>query len=491
MEWSHSLLGQYDVGADNLAIDLARNFLDPIQAELVHVHEVTHATLGRTTDMGLASKPVYAHIQRFSHLGDAGKKRMIKAFYDAQVLPQEGFASLMECLHLAHKVGPTKAKEYARNKFPSEYYNRFDQLSYCMDMSHRYREYFTQKVPALAMETGFREVASSQDLLRSPEKLEQFFRQIDRNPTLRLQKMNEALRLKPWLITKTIDEIAAVSGLTLYEPADKEAIAGYMNYIGGLAHLGGTYTAEMVNDAPGPQALIDAAQDAVLTNINHNFSKDAEFLMDETAVDWEAEKADCAMFDMWPYYGEREQLIEKASNLKPEVAFAFFRRTGEKYIGFIPREKATALIEGPLISKTLITKHGLVDIVSGAFDLSKVKVPDIVYYDHPKLLHEKVKEAKDKISSVQYLNLGTTHDHPYRILALRVNEERPLHVANAFGGAKIADILSGLDQKTKLPDGLVRNDYRDAINDYFGFMGLPWQNDWIAMMLDKSGIQLR
>jgi hypothetical protein len=492
MEWSHTLLGQYDIGADTLAIDLARNFMDPVQAELAHVHEVTHATLGRTTDMGLATKPIYAHLKRFSHLDDQGQQRLAKALYDAQVLPQEGFATLMECLHLAGKVGKTKALEYARTKLPQDYLARFEQLSYSMDMSLRYREYFTQKISALAMETGFREVAPSQDLLRSPEKLENFLKQLDRNPTMRLQRINEVLRIKPWLVTKPIPEIAAECGIAFYEPASKEAIATYMNYIGGIAGLGGTYTAAMVNDAPGPQALIDAAQDAVLTNINHNFSKDAEFLMDETAMDWEAAQADCVMFDFWPYYGEREQLIEQASGLKPEVAFALFRRTGEKYIGFVPKDKAIELIDGPLTAKTLIAKPDAVDIASGDFTLSKTRQPDLVYYDHPKLLHEKVEQAKDKITSSQYLNLGTTQDHPYRIIALRVNEKRPLHVANAFGGGKIADILKAVEPgAVRMPDQTIKDDYRDVINDYFGFMGMPWQLDWVTMMLDKTEIKYR
>lgn len=492
MDWSHTLLGQYDIGADSLAIDLARNFMEPMQAELAHVHEVTHATLGRTTDMGLATRPIYAHIKRFSHLDDDGQERMIKALYDAQVLPQEGFASLMECLHLAGKVGKTKALEYARTKLPTDYYERFEQLSYCFDMSSRYRESFTQHMSWLAMENDFRKVAPGQDLLRSPEKLNEFLANPDRNPTSRLQKINELLRIKPWMVIKPVPEVASAAGITFYEPASKEAVATYMNYIGQLANLDGTYTADMVGDSPGSQALVDAFEDTAITNINHNFAKDAEFLMSEEDVDWEAERADCAMVIMWPRYGEHEQLIESASGMKPEVAFAFFRRTGEKYTAFVPKDKAVSLLEGTLKDKTLITKYGLVDIVTGNFLLSKVKLPDLVFYDHPKILRERVEQTKDQIKTAQYLHMGTTANHPYQILALQTNGNRPLHVTNAFGGGKIADTLKALSAKAaKMPDQTVKDDYRDAINDYFGFMGIPWQFDWVAMMIDKTEVKFR
>ena len=487
MEWSHTLLGQYDVGADNLAIDLARNFMDPVQAELVHVHEVTHAVLSRTTDMGLASKPIYAHIERFSHLNKQEKEAVIQALYDAQVLPQEGLASLMECLHLARKIGPKKAKQYAKDNFPPDYYKRFEQLIYCVDMSQRYRDFFYLKVPALAMEAGFREVAPAEDLLRSPEQLRKFLENPNRNPTLRLEKINEALSLNPWLVTKPIPEIAAASGIEFYEPVSKQVVADYMNYIGSLAGLGGTYTAELVGDAPGPAAILDAARGAVITNINHNFGKDSEYLMTETDIDWEANHADCAMVTTWPYYGEREKILEQGTGLKPEVGFALFRRTGEKYICFLPKDKATALIDGPLATKTLIAKPDQINIVTGAFSLSKSRFPDLVYYDHPETLRKRLIEEKDKLREVENLNLGTIQEHPYRITMFRVNGKRPLHVANSFGDANISNIMSALPKvPPRIPDELTRSEYRDAINDYFGFMGLPWQFDWVSIILDQE-----
>lgn len=492
MDWSHTLLGQYDVGADTLAVDLARNFLDPLQAELVHVHESTHAVMSRVTDMGLASKPIYAHIRRFAHLNRTQQNEIMRLLYEAQVLPQEGFASLMECVHLAGKVGPTKARQYAKEKFPQDYYDRFAQLSYCMDMSHRYCDYFLQKVPSLAMETGFRQAAPSHDLLRSPEKLAQWLQDPDHNPTLRLQRMNELLRLNPWRVTKPVAEIAAASGVAFYDPATKEEVAAYMNYIGSLANLGGTYTAAMVGDAPDPQVAFNATRETVLTNINHNFSKDAEFLMDATAVIWEAERTDCAIFSKWPFYGERERLIEQASKLKPEISFAFFRRTGEKYIGFIPADMATTLIDGPLATKVLIAKPDQVDFISGMFDLSSTRQPDLVYYDHPKQLCERVVQEKEKITKAENINIGALMNHPYRIIALRINEQKPLHIANAFGGGNINELLNILGSKqSRLPNDLMLGEYRDTINDYFGFMGLSWRIDWIATILEGQGVKLR
>jgi hypothetical protein len=47
-----------------------------------------------------------------------------------------------------------------------------------------------------------------------------------------------------------------------------------------------------------------------------------------------------------------------------------------------------AIIEDQLLEKTLIIKYGLADMASGDFALSKIKAPDLVYYNHPRLLHE-------------------------------------------------------------------------------------------------------
>lgn len=484
MDWSHTTLGQYDIGADALTIDLARNFLDPVQAELSHIHEVTHATLSRTTDMGLATKPIYARIKQFSHLDESGRNRMIKALYDAQVLPQEGFASLMEILHLANKIGKKKALEYAKNNMPADYYERFNQLSYSLDMSHRYRESFTKGISWLAMENGFREIAPSQDLLRSPEKLEKYFADPDNSPTMRLQKINDVLRGKPWMVTRPLEEIAEAAGITLHMPASKDTIAAYMNYVAELSGLDPDYTAEMVGDSPGDKAIMSAFEDTMVTNINHDFAETAEFLTSKVDIEWEAQSADCVMVVEWQRYGDHEQTIEAASGMKPEVAFAFFRRSGEKYVGFVSKDVAIELLEGTLRDKTLFTRHEMVNMATGEFTLSKVKMPDLVYHDHPKVLHEQIGQVGNNIQGSRHLNMGATKDHLYRIFAVQVNGHHPLHIANIVGGNRVADILQLLGSTgDKMDHQTIRDEYHEPINDYFGLMGLPWQVDWVETML--------
>jgi hypothetical protein len=492
MEWSHTLLGSYDIGSDTLAVDLARNFLDPLQAELVQFHEVTHAALGRTTDMGLATRPILGFIERFNHLDIEQKKHVKSILYESQVFPQEGFASLMALLRHASSVGRTKAIAYAKHTLPPDYWDRLNQLLYSTRMGKPNRDHFTQKVSMLSMENGFRASAPKQDLLRTPERLQQFLDQPDRNPSKRLTKINEYLLRNPGAVAKPAEEIARLSGITVYPPASKQEVADYMNYAIGLAGMSATYAAGLIRDAPGTEAITGAFEDATITNINNNFATDAEFLMSEADIDWEAEKADCAMVTMWPFYGENEQLIEQVSGLKPEVAFALFRRTGEKYTCFVPKAKAVELLEGPLRSKTLITKYGLVDMASGKFHLSEVKVPDLVYYDHINTLQATVEQTLSGLHAVEYLDMGTVQNHAYRILSLRVNDKKSLHVANAFGGAKIGKLLNTIKGKSStIPEALVRNEYRDALNDYFGFMGLPWQYDWVGGMLDKKEIKKR
>jgi hypothetical protein len=393
----------------------------------------------------------------------------------------------MEILHLRSRIGKQKSIQYAKEHFPDDYYARFEELSYCVDMSHAYREKFTQGVSWLAMETGFREAAPKLDLLRSPEALAKYFKDTNNNPTLRLRKINELLKAKPWMVTKPVHEIAKAAGISYNEPASKQTVSDYMNYIAKLSGFDAIYTPGMVNDSPGAKALKDAFENARITNINHNFAENAEFLMNEEAMDWESNACDCVMIMSWPLYGDHEKLLEEAVGMKAEIAMVFFRRTGEKFVAFMTKEKAVNLVEGKLMNKTIMVKDDLYLLSSGEFILSKTHMPDLVYYDHPKSLQYRTKEADDKIKFSQHLHMGTTKDHPYRIIAFRINDQRPLHIANAFGSGLIADILKELGSRdVKIDNELLRGEYRNAINDYFGTMGLPWEIDWVAAITDQK-----
>lgn len=492
MEWSHTLLGQYIIEADSLAVDLARNFMDPAQAELVHVHEVTHATLSRTTDIGLASIPIHANIEKFDHLDDTSKKELMAILHEPQLLPQEGFASLMEVLHLRSRIGKSKALQYAKDHFPPDYYSRFEELSYCIDMSHSHREKFTAGISWLTMETGFREDAPKLDLLKSPSVLKNYFEDPNHNPTDRLRKINELLRSKPWMVTKHPQEIAKAAGISYHEPASKTVVASYMNYIAKLAGSKPIFTPAMVNDAPGANAIGDAFENARVTNINHNFAEDAEFLTTVEDIEWEAGTCDCAVVMSWSVYEEREKILEAATGMKPEFAIVLFRRTGEKYIAFLTKEKAAELIEGKLLKKTIITRDDLYVISTGEFILSKSRLPDLIYYDHPKTLKYRLLEADASIKITEHLNMGSTKDHPYRVMAFRLNGQRPLHMANAFGDKIIVDIQSKLGSRdSKINHELIRSEYVDEINDYFGMMGLNWEIDWVTAMIDQKELGLR
>jgi len=492
MEWSHTLLGQYSIEADSLAVDLARNFMDPAQAELVHVHEATHAAISRTTDLGLASIPIHANIEKFVHLSKREQLELMAVLHEPQLLPQEGFASLMEILHLAGRIGKSKALEYAKEKFPPEYYSRLEELSYCLKMSHGHREYFTKGVSWLAMETGFRQAVPRNDLLRSPTILKKYFDDQSHNPTYRLRAVNNLLLSKPWMVTKHPKEIAKASRITYFEPASKQVVADYMNYIAELAGAKPIYTATMINDSDGLAAIKDAFENARVTNINHNFSEDAEFLTSLEDIEWEANTCDLAMVMSWPVYEERERILEEATGMKPEFSLVFFRRTGEKYIAFVTKEKATELVDGKLNNKTIMTRDDLYVIDTGEFILSKTRMPDIIYYDHPKTLQYRFNEADKSILKSESLSMGTTKDHPYRIVAFRLNEQRPLHMANSFGDKVTVDIQTKLGSRNKTIDmEILRSEYIDVVNDYFGTMGLNWEIDWVTAMIDKKELGLR
>ena len=58
MEWSHTVLGSFDISQQWLGLDLRNLFLDPLRAETTLFHETTHSLISRTTDTGQAMQNI-------------------------------------------------------------------------------------------------------------------------------------------------------------------------------------------------------------------------------------------------------------------------------------------------------------------------------------------------------------------------------------------------------------------------------------------------
>jgi len=493
MNWFHLLLGQYGIADEKITLDFRNNFLDPDKAQMTFIHELTHAALGKSTEMGMATQTIFAQVGRFANLNREQKAAVLSSLFDAQVFPQEGFATFMGLVWLARKISKTKAVLYAEDNLTDDYLDRFKKLEYGINLGARYRDLFTGKISFLAMQTNLRADAPKLDLLRSPEVLNKYLAEDDNNPSARLERMNSFIASNNWVLTKPYEEIAVKCGIKYFDPPTKEEVANFMNYVFGLAGIKQTISPEMIADSPDPKSFLGVDQEKLLvTNVNHDLAASSEFILEKDAIEFEAGHADIAVIMPW-VPTKNDDLFAKVSSMQPEFGMVLFRRTGEKYTLCLDEKMARQLLTNQLKGKTLVVKPGLFEVRTGEIRLNTVTgvKPDLVFYTEPNELKKYLELEASEVRSAEHVHLGMSQGHPYQGLVVVLNGQATVHAVLAFGNVKISEIVASLKGKTTVMDSSNLLPYSTALNDFMGIMGMPWDIDWVASMIAGDEVKRR
>ncbi len=493
MNWYHARRGQYSIKHRSIAIDWAGLFLHPHHAEATAVHELTHAIIA-DFDFGQLTSNFFSWAPQMTHLSEVQRNEMFGVLIDAQDYVQEGMATFMQIQTLAKSVGKANALRWAASNMPKEYVDRLHTFAFVFGMSQRYRDFFTDKAMRLAMQCGARKSASVNDIYRSPEKLKEFLAIADNNPNERLRRVVEVVRLKPGLLTRSLVDIAEAAEISFYDAPTKIEVAEFLNYGAPLSGIDKKFVesdiGETPNDISGYQHLLE---DAVLGNLNFNFTGNAQMIKDQEELDYYSDVIEAVL--IMPATADVKKIFERGNRPSPDIVFAMFRRTGEKYTMALPKSDATIAINGALAGATLFIKTGGFNTASNLMIPSENMRPaDVVIQANIKTLEADIGKLLEvnPDASFKVFHAGASPNHVFQTLMLRVGGQHPIHIVNTVGNTEISRLLEKISDKAFPLDADELRAQEKSINNAMSiWMGLPWEINWVKSMIEKDALYHR
>lgn len=486
MEWSHTALGKFDIAEQWIGLDIRTLFLDPIRADTTLMHEVTHSLLSRTTEMGQATQNIFFFYEKFEHLTDQQQAELVAALVGSQTFVQEGFATFMEMQHLRQKTSWENAIAAKAHMHP-DYLARFEKMEFVYNKPHKQRERFTKKISQLVMQNGMRRDAQKLDLLRTPDKLRDYLEHPDNNPSLRLEKVLEAIKANDRILVKKPRQIARIAGIKYHEPATPQEICDYINYILGLAGLPQDYSLDLVGKTIAHKALTDSLDNLLVSNMNLQLAENGMMLWETEDMDYEAQYADVA-FVVYHTRTKATDALEPHMGRKFEVSIILFRNSGEKYLAVTSKEHAEKLLLNQLKNATLLTKWGICNPALGTFTITERRKPDLINYNRPTDMLRAFEQFDQDISKYEYIHIGAMHDHPYQLLVVKINGHDVIHYVNGFGNAGISKVIEHMKPKAKNMKVKELENHAKVVNNALAVMGLPWDIDWVRTMISQKEI---
>lgn len=486
MQWSHTVLGQFDITDQWIGLDYRSLFLDPIKAEITVFHELTHAVLSRTTEMGQATQNIFFFSQWFQHLNPDQINEIKGHLVACQKFPQEGLATFMEMQQLRVK-GSRESVVAIKPGLHQEYRERFEKMEFIFYQPKKVRERFTKKISLLVMSNGFRSNAPRADLLRDPKTLQAYLAVPDHNPTQRLEKVLTYLRKNPRILRKKPRKIAKACGIEFFEPATSQEICDYINYLQRLSGKEEDYSISMVGEVKGKEMLNEAIENLLVTNMNLDPKQTADPLWDTEDIEYEADYASAALIVHHPQSAKDEE-FEKQLGRALDVNILMFGADGAKYLAITSREHLDSLLANQLKNATIITHWSITDPSKNTFDLSSVRKPDIIQYNRPGDMLNTFKNAKN-MKKYEWIHLGASQNHPFHSLLVKTNGSETIHFVNGFGNSGISKVIEFMAaQKGYSIRASALLPQARAINDMLAVMGLPWDVDWVRTMNNQREI---
>lgn len=331
--------------------------------------------------------------------------------------------------------------------------------------------------------------------LCSVEKLKNYLSQEDNNPDLRMEKVINVLKYKPWLVTKSPSEIAQASGITYHDFSSKEEVANFLNYLVKFTGSKQIFTVAEIGDTPkGAEAFKSVAENMIVANMNVQFADNSVALFNLDDFLHYADKMELIFVS--PNEGmEHQEFIKMISGHEPEINIAGVYRTGEKYITSTSKTKASEILNNQLSHASMMVKWGGYDIIKDKLIWSdEARIPELVVYNTTKQMLEVFKRLIEKNPAVKlsYIHIGATEGHPLQTLIIKIEGRISLHLVNTFGNKGIVEVLNMIKGKSrKLTDREFRADKKHLNNLFSFWMGLHWEIDWVETMLDKKKLIFR
>lgn len=493
--WYHTVAGRYNVTDKWIGLDYSQLLGDPKIADSVMAHEMAHTAMAQETDFGQATYTIFYCQEDFKHLSENETAKMCNALINSQDFVQEGLATLFQVARLGNLTSKNFAIDWANSVLPREYKDKLERLKFAIDLSQRYRDYFTQKISFLALETGIRVDTRKLDLLSKPDELKKYLEDDDKNPNRRLEKIIEVIRNKSWIVTKTIPEIANLCGIAYFDPTTKDEVADFLNYVTGLTNHPKTFTSRDIGETPkGAETFIQAGKTMIIGNMNLNFTNSSQALF---KLDDFLHYSDVMEIIFVAPNGvtKHRETIKAISGEEPEIDIAGMLKTGEKYITSTSKKKAAEILNGELKSITLFVKWGGYDIDKDQLIWSSVaRRPDLVVYNNPEqmlaVLDHEIKSSKDV--KFEHLYMGAMEDHPMQTLIVIIKDKSSIHAVNAWGNKGIIEILNLIRDRSEVINNEELRKNKKHLNTLFSFwMGMHWDIDWVETMLDGSMLIFR
>ena len=496
MHWFDTNLGNYDLAERWVGLNYKELFLDPILADITFAHEASHAVMAMQSDFGQTTNVIYKLQDNFTKLQPDEVDLILSLLFHSQDKVQEGFATFMGISRLRQIISKQNALAWAQQNLPPAYKQYLSPLLFGFELSKGYREFFTAKVSWLAMETGIRKALVEQNLLADTSKLADYLTKEDNNPNVRLLKICEILRIKPWLVTKDNPTLAKECGVKFHEPATKEEAAEFLNYTTSFTNNPQHFSAEQIGDTPqGAAAFAEASKNMVVANLNLRLAETAQTLFNLGDFLNFAKDMEIIFVNPFDKNWEDRNLLKLVSGEETEIAIGGFTKDDQKFLTITSREKASEIINNDLSQATLFVKWGGYNLVKNRLIWSdSVRPPDLVVYNTIEHLQERIKKIMEVEPTTKFCHhhLGISKEHPIQSLIVKVDKLPSLHVVNCFGNKKIIETIKLLGNKTRVitPQELERD--KKHINNLMSlWMGMPWNIDWVETMLDGKNIMYR
>jgi len=484
----HNLLygkaGQFSPVDRSVGLDYASSFLDNTRAEATYFHEVSHALLSGSTDFGLATEELYKYLPLLKNFSDADKKDVVKLLRGSQIFTQEGSATLMEVLMLRKRYGAKDAIKWAKENFHEDYYEWFSELEFVVNLGNKYRDFFIKKIPNLAMHTAIRRVIVENCLLDDPARLKSYLSKDSSKPDFRYRKLINLIKDRPYLVLKSPSDLSLLAGIEFHEDVDKDDVVKFLNYLISFTDIEYKYKPEQILENNEAVKVItkEVNDNIIVGNLNLDLEKSSSFVLRKDDLLFYSDTIDTVVLSFAPkdvlYKKELESLLGK------DLTFTVIAicNDGTKYIAALDHGEVKDIINNDLRDKTLVVKWGLYDFgVDKIKRVDDVRSPNIVLYNNPKVLRDKL-SIYSLNNKMKYFHILASEGSPLNTLIIR--EGDVLHFMSTFGNVKIDKIKE--DFKNILVEGEFSEleDVKDHFNNISVlWMGLHNEVDWYTSAL--------
>ena len=486
----HAARGDYNIAEQRIRLNFKALAGDPTRAQLTMMHEWVHR-LFADTDFGQAIHIFYKLIPHFTKLAENEVLDMANFLYDNQQFVQEGFATFIQYGRLINLTDRKTAERWRSMAVSNEYQAYLKELIFAFDFSLEERELFSGKISNIAMETGIRRIAVTQDIFSKSGKLKTFLSDKNNSPNLRLYKLVEAIKKDESLLNKENGDIAKASGISYNSPSTKEEIAAFLNYLVSFTAIPKKYSVSDINDAlPVSEAIAQSMNKLIVANLSMNLADSAtvefehgDFLHYANNIEIVFITSHDDKWDQWDF-------VKSKAKRNPEVGITAFLLTGNKIITYATKEEATELLNNQLSHVTFATHWSWYNATTNKVHwTASVRKPDVVIYDTTENMGLMLKAVTNSDSSVRFTHIHAAmmEGHPLQSLYVKIGEATPIHIVNHFENKNIVNLISIIRERSTVMEKYYLIANKKHINNFLSsWNGLFWEVDWVEGMFDPD-----